>query len=167
MGSNNECAYVYKQFVAVTESVVQQPLQAHRIKFLERKIKKEKPKGPELKGEILPFQYSEGMFYLDNRAIHNLEACKISNCEECLRGYLNTRVDEEERRKAEDLYFSKYWSRISSDAIANIEACKENLRDLLNGDDISVIMRQRIEYGYGYGQARDAMGCEFFRIMKI
>uniref|UniRef100_A0AC34QCH8 GATOR complex protein MIO zinc-ribbon like domain-containing protein n=1 Tax=Panagrolaimus sp. JU765 TaxID=591449 RepID=A0AC34QCH8_9BILA len=159
MGANNECAYVQKQFISVTESVIQHPVRSYKINFLENEQRNDKIAPPSPKEEVLPFRYSEGMYYFDNRQVHAPEACKISHCIDCLRGYMNTRVDENERREAEDRYFAKYWASISSEVISNMENCKKGLQSLLNGDDISVVMRQRVEAGYGYGaQARDPLG---------
>uniref|UniRef100_A0A914Y3N0 GATOR complex protein MIO zinc-ribbon like domain-containing protein n=1 Tax=Panagrolaimus superbus TaxID=310955 RepID=A0A914Y3N0_9BILA len=156
LGSNNECAYSYRQFACVAESIVQQPLRGHRIRFLDVKNKDKGRRHHTPKEEVLPFQFSEGMFYLDQtRRIHNHLTCREENCVDCMRVYLNTKNDESERRRIEDKYFSKYWDSIHDEAQRNMRRSISVLDNLLNGDDISVIMRQRAEHGYGYGQARD------------
>ena len=164
-GNNNECAYSYRQFACVSETVVQQPLRAHRIRFLELKKKDKSRRPPAPKEEVLPFQFSEGMFYLDQtRRIHNHVTCREENCIDCMRVYLNTKNDESERRRIEDRYFSKYWDSIHDEAQRNMRKSVSVLDDVLNGEDISVIIRQRAEHGYGYGQARDPIQCTSFSL---
>uniref|UniRef100_A0A7E4UZD1 Zinc_ribbon_16 domain-containing protein n=2 Tax=Panagrellus redivivus TaxID=6233 RepID=A0A7E4UZD1_PANRE len=157
-GNNNEFVYAYKQFAAVTESVVSQPISSHRVKLLD--FKRPSERAVQIpKEEIATFTPSMSSFgfdyYVPRRKFHNVKTCRVSHCLDCMKMILNTRVDETERRLVEDEYYKKYWDSIQGHAQKKLEKAVSPFETVLESDDISNIIRRRIEQGYGYGNARD------------